>query len=343
MRFSVKRKVKPPRVGIIGAGNIGSELYRKVVGLGWEVKFVVKSDGVYRNLTDKVDRLDNYPEYAAGTDLAFLAIPTLDDGGTAHQYLRCYLDRGIPVVTCEKGSLGYYFPELEPFRHRIGYSATVGGGTRFLRYMEGHVGPWTLEIHAVLNCTLNYLLTEVDRGVPLETAATNARRLGYAEPGISDPYELFNQEAREDIVMKTAILFNLSNFTPQRIRASDLAVREMREPEITQVLREAGQRRYIVSITRGKPEHTDCLCGFRHQVGEWYIRGGFQALDSNPLFSQLVLPGITNGIIIYEGAEGIYRATGPGGGPGPTTSAMIKDALKLLAPTPTAVAHAKRP
>ena len=77
------RAPKPPRVGIIGAGNIGSELYRKVQRLGWEVAFVAKSDGVYKNLTDKIDRLDSYLNYAAGLDVAFVAIPTLDDGTAA--------------------------------------------------------------------------------------------------------------------------------------------------------------------------------------------------------------------------------------------------------------------
>lgn len=335
------RHVKTPRVAIIGAGNIGSELYRKLLLLGWEVACVVKSDGVYKNLHDRIDRLDSYLDRCRSVDIAFLAIPTLDDGTAAYEYLMSFLELGKPIVTCEKGALSSHFTELEPFLHLIGYSATVGGGTRFLRYMEGHIGPWTQQIHAVLNCTLNFLLSEVERGRPFVDAAADAKRLGYAEPGLSDPFEIFNQEAKEDVVMKTAILFNLSDFTRERIRASDFEVKEMRDSEVTQVIREAKRRRYIVSITRGEPDRDDRLGGFQHQVGEWTIRAGFQALDVNPLFSQLVLPGISNGLIIYEGADGIYRATGPGGGPGPTTSAMAKDALHLLA-APTGPAHARR-
>lgn len=328
------RAPKPPRVGIIGAGTIGAELYRKVQRLGWDVAFVAKSDGVYKNLATKIDRLDNYLNYAAGLDVALVAIPTFDDGTAAYEYLQSFLQQNIPVVTCEKGSLSSHFAQLEPYRHRIGYSATVGGGTRLLHYVEDHVGPWTRQIHAVLNCTLNFLLSEVEGGRPFIDAADDAKRRGYAEPVIDDQYEIFNQEAKEDVVMKTAILFNLCGFTPERIRASDLAVKEMREPEVAQVIREAGQRRYIVSILRGAPQHNDRLGGFQHQVGGWTILGGFQAIASNPLFAQLVLPGITNGVLISQGEEGVYRATGPGGGPGPTTSAMIKDALQLLALPP---------
>lgn len=333
---------KQPRVGIIGVGNIGSELYRRVVGLGWKVGFVVKSDGVYRNLTEKIDRLDTYLDYSRKVDLVFLAIPTLDDGTAAYEYITSLLAINIPVVTCEKGALSSHFTELEPQLYRLGYNASVGGGTRFLHYMEGHVGPWTQEIHAVLNCTLNFLLTEVERGRPFTAAAAEAKNRGYAEPGITDPYEIFNQEAKEDVVMKTAILFNLSGFTQERIRTRDLEVKEMRESEVLQVIREAAHRRYIVSITRGTPQRQDRLGGFRLQVGEWMVLGGFQAIDANPLFPLLLFPGITNGIVISEGGTGVYRATGHGGGPGPTTSAMIKDALQLLNPTPPAVPHGKR-
>ena len=331
---------KLPRVGIIGAGNIGSELYRKVVELGWNVVFVAKSDGIYQNLTEKIDRLDTYLDYGRKVDLVFLAIPTLDDGTAAFEYLMSLLTINIPVVTCEKGALSGHFTELEPYLHRLGYNASVGGGTRFLHYMKGHIGPWTQQIHAVLNCTLNFILTEVERGRAFSEAVADARERGYAEPGITDPYEVFNQEAKEDVVMKTAILFNLSDFTKTRIRASDLEVKEMHESEVLQVIREVPRRRYIVSIIRGKPEREDRLGGFKYHVGDWTILGGFQAIEINPLFAQLVLPGIANGLVVYEGAGGIYRATGPGGRPGPTTSAMIKDAQQLLAPTPPR--HRKR-
>ena len=335
------RAPKPPHVGIIGAGNIGAELYRKVLNLGWEVTFVAKSDGVYKNLTNKIDRLENYLNYASGLDVIFLAIPTLDDGTAAYEYLLSFLKLNIPVVTCEKGSLSSHFAELEPYRHRIGYSATVGGGTRLLRYMEGHVGPWTQEIHGVINGTLNYLLSEVAAGKPMGAAIADVQRLGYAEPGVNGVLEIINQEAKEDVVMKTAILFNLSNFERERrLKASDMKVCEITDAEVDQLIREAGKRRFIVSITRGARQRDDTIGGFRHQVGEWNIRGGFQALESNPLFSQLVLPGIVNGVIVYEGGENTYRATGPGAGAVPTTSAMVKDELRLLASA--SPAHAQR-
>jgi len=79
------------RIGIIGGGNIGSELFRKAQKLCWDVRFVLKSDGVYRNLTEKVGKLGQYQNYASGLDAVFLAIPTRDDGKIAFNYLSFYL------------------------------------------------------------------------------------------------------------------------------------------------------------------------------------------------------------------------------------------------------------
>ena len=101
------------KIGIIGAGNIGSELYRKAIALGWDVRFLVKADGVYKDLDEKIDEVDNYLNYCDGLDVVFLAIPTFDDGKTAYDYMISLLEKEIPVVTCEKGALSNYFPELK--------------------------------------------------------------------------------------------------------------------------------------------------------------------------------------------------------------------------------------
>ena len=70
------------KVAIIGAGNIGKELYKKTQQLGWSVSVIVKKDAVYKDLENKLDKPDNYQKYCNGLDIAFLCIPTADDGKT---------------------------------------------------------------------------------------------------------------------------------------------------------------------------------------------------------------------------------------------------------------------
>jgi len=320
------------KVGIIGAGHIGSTLYNKVKANGWEIKAVLKDDGIYKDMSEKIDNLENYQNYLSGLDIGFLAIPTFDDGKTAFGYMHFLLDQNIPVVTCEKGALSNYFPELEKWLPKIGYSATVGGGTRLLRYLEERIGQNIEEIHAVLNGTLNYIFDEVSRGRSLGEVVEETRKLGYAEPGANDPLEIINKEATGDIPMKSSILFNLCRFTSKPIRAKDIKVQKIKEHELASLIQEASNRRFIVSITR-KDNDKKIIGGFKHGVDDWIISAGFKHIAENPLYSQLVPSGVNNALLICEGEygkDGTYRLTGQGAGSGPTTASMIKDAIHLI-------------
>ena len=327
------------RVGIIGAGNIGSELFKRVKQLRWDVLFVLKSDGVYKNLTEKVD-VGNYQKYiyqkyirTGVLDAVFLAIPTLDDGKVAFDYLSFYLPHNIPVITCEKGALSNYFSELEKWLDNIGYGATVGGGTRLLMYAKEMISNNTLEIHAVINGTLNYIFDEISRGRTLGEVTSEAKRMGYAEPGAEDPLDIINRESVEDVPMKTAILFNVCSFSSEVIKGKEIVARKIKERDLKKLIRESCKRRFVVSIRKGNKNQNDNIGGFSHEVGEWTISGGFIDITANSTFRELVPHGVNNAIIICEGkyrVDGIYRLSGQGAGAGPTVSSMIKDVFCLV-------------
>lgn len=320
------------KIGVVGAGLIGSELYRRAQSLDWDVGLVLRSNGVYRNLTEKIDDLGKYQNYCKDLDVAFLAIPTLDDGKTAFDYMRSFLQKDIPVVTSEKGALSNYFSELEKWLHLIGYNATVGGGTRMLEYAKERIGPNVEQIHLVVNGTLNYTFEGVSSGRSLGEVVEETKKLGYAEPGAENPLDIINKEATEDVPMKTSIFFNICGLSSKHMRAKDVKSHKIGEPELKRLIKESNIRRYIVSITREDNEE-DVIGGFKHRIDDWVISSGFKNIHENPLFLQLVPRGVNNSVLIYEGRYGIdgtYRLSGPGAGPGPTTSSMIKDAIKFL-------------
>jgi len=320
------------RIAIVGAGRIGSELHKKTELLGWTTKAVLKDDGIYKDMSEKIDKLENHKDHLKDIDVAFLAIPTLDDGKTAFDYIRLLLDRRIPVVTCEKGALSNYFSDLKSSLNRIGYSATVGGGTRMLRYIEDMASSEVEELHVIPNGTLNFIFSEVSRGRSLGEVVEETKRLGYSEPGANDPLEIINKESTQDVPMKTAILFNICRFSPECTRAKDMNPHKIKEPELDRLVKESMNRRYIVSFMRKKSKE-DVIGGFSCQIGDWSISAGFKNINENPRFSQLVSSGVDNAILIYEGKYGIdgtYRLIGPGAGSGPTTASMIKDANRLL-------------
>jgi len=323
------------KIGIIGAGHIGSVLYKKALSLSWEIKFILKEDGIYKNLVERIDDLKNRQDYFKNLDIVFLAIPTFDDGKTAFDYMTSLLEKNIPVVTCEKGSLSSYFSELEKWMDKIGYSATVGGGTRLLRYLEERINPQIKEVHAVVNGTLNYIFDEISKRKNLGEVVEEVKRLGYTKPGANNPIDIINKESLRDTPMKSAILFNICfrGFTPKRMRAKDVKLNRIGEQELKKLIAEASNRRYIVSITKGN-NREDVIGGFRHQIGDWTISAGFKKISENPLFLELVPKGVNNALLIHEGKDGTYRISGEGAGADPTTSSMIIDAEAILSNSP---------
>ncbi len=328
--------MKTISVGIIGKGNIGSELYKRTLSKKWKVEWIMGSKGFFKGLSnDKIGETEDYPSRVKGLDLVFLAIPTLDNGKTAFNYIQTSLDAGVPIVTCEKGALSNYYSKLEEAIRdgKIGYSATVGGGSRLLRYLEERVGPQVEEIHAVVNGTLNYIFDGLSRGRSLGEVVEEAKKLGYAEPRAENLLEVINEEATGDVPMKTSILFNSCNLVSERMAARDIQVQRIEMNQLKKLEREASSRRYIVSITRDSNNEEDVIWGFKYSIGDWYISAGFKHIGSNSLFRELVPSGVNNAVLISEGEfgrDGSYVLTGPGAGAAPTSLSMLIDAEKIL-------------
>ncbi|MCX6721593.1 MAG: hypothetical protein NTY04_00130 [Candidatus Staskawiczbacteria bacterium] len=316
-----------PKVAIIGAGNIGSEVYKRVQELNWEVVFVVKQDGIYKNFTEKIDAQENIDKHIRDVDLVFLAIPTFDDGLTAYKYLKMFLENNIPIITCEKGALGNYFSELKDYLPIIGYSSSVGGGTRILRYAKERVTKKTKKISLVLNGTLNYIFYQLSQGKKLDEVISEVQRLGYSEPGMKSAVDIINKEASGDVPLKVSILFNILGLSPDIIKAKNLAVNKIFEEDLKLLVGQAKELRYFISISKEKMLSEKVVGGFAFESNGWHCLAGFRNTDSEFI---KFLKGATNGIEIEEsGFDGTYCLTGPGAGAGPTVSSMIKDAQIL--------------
>ncbi len=323
-----------PKIIIIGAGRIGAEVYKQSIAKRWDVLFVLNNDGMYKDIT-KRERIGNLEDYKTKLDkatLGFLTIDNSDKGETAFEYIKNLLDKKIPVVTSEKGSLSNFYSELEnPINNGlIGYSATVGGGSRLLRYLKERNGSNIEEIHAVINGTLNYIFDGLSKGKSLEEMVEEVKKLGYAEHGAIAPVDIINKEAIEDVPMKTAILFNICSLTEEKIKARDIKVCEISSSEIKKLIEESTKRRYVVSITRHDDYEKGVVWGFKHKIGKWYLSAGFKRIDRNPLFKRLVPDSVNNALLISEGRNKKYIVSGPGAGPEPTVNSMMIDAENII-------------
>lgn len=328
------------RIGIIGFGKIGKHLYQQARQMGWNVVFVFTSKYVYFDGRGEIseqpkDSLVNWQKYCENVDVVFLAIPTSDSGFTAQKYISFLAKRNIPIITCEKGALANYFSRLKLLLPKIGYGATVGGGSGMIYFLQQRFFSGMQEVHAILNGTLNYIFTDLAMGNPLGHIIEEVKMLGYAEPGKNNPIQLILNEACLDATKKAAILFNLCFGSPVPLRARDIAV-ILDEEMVKDAIVQAADRRFVVSFYKAdifRPD-TNNIPAFCHVIDRWVIKGGFVRMD-NPLIARLchATPWVNNGILTVEGnagADGVYVSAGPGAGASPTTAAMIRDAERLL-------------
>ncbi len=124
----------------------------------------------------------------AAADVLVEASPTnIVDGEPGLTHIRTGLNRGMHVVTANKGPLVVAFAELRELARKRGLKLmygpataaalpTVSVGTYEL------AGSQVLRIEGILNGTTNYVLTQMrDRGISYSEALGEAQRLGIAE------------------------------------------------------------------------------------------------------------------------------------------------------------------
>lgn len=315
-------------VAIIGSGHIAKRLRERLEERGDKVVFSVsrKDGGSFES------RLKDY-----SVDVVFLAISTLDEGEAARDYILACVLRGIPVVTCEKGSLASCAKELIPYIQLIGYTASVGGGTGMLKYVrERHPNNQLMSISVVLNGTLNYVFDEMSRGSTLWEACATAFKLGIAEPGSDGILGLINGEI-EDVKKKICVFFNTVLSRGVIINPKQLNGSLVQTPDDLQVLSQNGASvRMMVSFSNHRvvAEADDIVGrGTRTRFDDgWMILAGFRKVAHLPEFKSWLPGGVGNAVRIIEGEMGRggeYLLRGPGAGEEPTTSAMLSDFGRL--------------
>lgn len=101
-------------------------------------------------------------------------------------YIHTALNRGLHVVTANKGPLALFGAELATAAREqglfLGYEGTVMAGTPALRLaLEALAGSGVSGFSGILNGTTNFILSKMEAGGSYEDALAEAQRLGYAE------------------------------------------------------------------------------------------------------------------------------------------------------------------
>jgi homoserine dehydrogenase len=135
----------------------------------------------------------------------------LQTGQPAISYVRAALESGKHVVTSNKGPVALRYAELSELARQksrqFGVEGTVMSGTPAV-----HLGQEVLKsaiirkVEGILNGTTNYILTNMEMGIPYQDALAEAQKQGYAEADPTGDVEGF--DAAGKVVILSQILFD---------------------------------------------------------------------------------------------------------------------------------------
>lgn len=170
---------------------------------------IVESQGALGSLPGTVNVRDSYELIRrAEADILFETTPLNPiDGEPAITHIRKALERGVNVVTANKGPLAFGFGELNAIAKREGvafrFEGTVMDGAPVFNLIETCLpAAVVLGFSGVLNSTTNYILTEMESGRSFQAALIEAQRLGITEA--NPDYDIDGWDA----AVKTVVLAN---------------------------------------------------------------------------------------------------------------------------------------
>lgn len=299
----------PLKVVLLGLGNVGGGVYRRLLGNATHFTVVsafVRSkerhlgEGVPASIleTNEVRLLEREVD---------IVVDALSGVETSSRLVPAFLTRGVSVVTANKALIAdagaHYKTLAERHGGALRYSAAVGGSAPMIESVQkAREAGEIIVISGILNGTCNFVLGRCETGVSLQNAVREAQLCGYAE---ADPAE---DLSGRDSARKLQILAR---------HAFDVAPDEMSVEEISEVS-------LINSLSRVRPNYRLRLIGTLNR-----IRSGIQAavrlewIGPDHPFAQI--DGAWNGLTITFASGETVPVTGRGAGRWPTTEAVMSD------------------
>jgi homoserine dehydrogenase len=285
---------------------------------GIDLQEALKLAGTGGNLSDlsgtkfEGDALDMIQQ--AEADVMCEATYTdIETGEPATSHIRRAMERGMHVVTTNKGPVALHYNDLNALAQEKGvrflFEGTVMSGTPLINFIrENLAGCDIQEIKGILNGTTNYILTRMEEGLSYEEALRKAQELGYAE-AVPDADVLgWDALAKVTILAKFVFGTDMKPFDYpcegiKGINAASIAeakVRDKRFKLIGKVWREGSRVKASVA-----PEEIDL---------------------GHPLAS---IMGATNAVTITTDALGDVTVVGPGAGKEATGYSMLVDLIAI--------------
>ncbi len=307
------------RIGLLGAGTVGSafaELVNKNTLEAKIHKVLVRDLNKARpEAIDKATLTDNSKEALAETDILVELI-----GGTdlAGDLLLEALAAGKRIITANKAVLAERWKEFKPFieQSMVYFEAAVMAGTPAIEPLTGSLrGSQPLEMHAILNGTCSYIISQLEQGKDYNLALKEAQELGYAEADPSLDVGGF------DAAHKLTILVRLSfdpNASWEIIKDNTKGITTLTPQTVQGALQKSGCIRLVASVY---PE-----------AGEWQMKVRPVFLSNKHALSAAA--SNRNALHFKGDAIGDILITGAGAGAMPTASGVFADLIAALQERP---------
>ncbi|MGH8873708.1 MAG: homoserine dehydrogenase [Acidimicrobiia bacterium] len=311
-------------IGILGGGNVGGSLARKLLterpaiaaksGLDLHlVRVAVRSLGKPRPVDLPAELLSDRPMEVVDDPEVQLVVELMGGSDPARELILRALDQGKPVVTANKELVAADGLELIRRAEAKGVSllfeAAVGGGIPILRPLsESLAGERLTRVLGIVNGTTNYILTSMEEeSRTYQAVLAEAQRLGYAE---ADPTA---DVSGADAAAKAAILASLAFGTWV---GSDRVHREGIESIQLRDLAFARRLGYVVKLLAVAEETPDGVGARVHPA---------LVPATHPLAS---VRGAYNAVFVEGPAVGRLLFSGPGAGGEPSATAVLGDVIE---------------
>ena len=314
---------KTIRVGLLGAGTVGSQTARLIVEQSDELAARIGANielaGVACLRPEEVDApwikrdlLTTDTASLCAREDVDIVIELIGGLEPAHTFVKSALSHGKSVVTANKALLAKFGPELYECAESHGvdlyFEAAVAGAIPIVRPLrESLIGDEITQIFGIVNGTTNYILDEMTvRGLDFDSALRAAQEKGYAEADPTGDVEGF------DAANKAAILATLAFQMPVSI--DDVSVEGI-SAITAEDIAAAGAEDRVIKLLAAVERHDDgasvsvypALVGAEHPLAS--VHGSFNAV--------FVKAQAADDLMFY----------GRGAGGAPTASAVVGDVV----------------
>jgi homoserine dehydrogenase len=328
----------PLRVGLLGAGTVGSAVARaflddpdrlapfggaRLVLAGVAVRDTIRAAaaGIPEEL------LTDAPAHLVASPEVDVIVELLGGDEPARTLIAAALAAGKPVVTANKHVIAHHGPVLEALARSTGtplrFEAAVAAGIPVLGPLAADLAANRIErVRGIVNGTTNFILSAMtERKRAYEAVLQEAQRAGYAE---ADPAgDVEGDDALNKLVILARLAFG-AWLQPGSIERRPATANGLGRPGITGITAEEVAAAAVHGL------RLKLLVDARRTVdGDGALDASVQtvAVPADSGFGRT--SGALNRIELEAALAGHLELAGPGAGGGPTSSAVLGDLIAI--------------